>query len=142
MLARLLLCLSLFTIALPAYAQEEREPRKMHKMGKMGKRYKAMWKRLDLAQDQRDKLFALQQKLEATTFGHRQAKEAATYELHSRLRAPTFEEGAVTMAADKMVEAEKQMLAARIEFVKEMRTILKPEQLQKLHHGFQEMPAP
>jgi len=142
MLARLLLCLGLLAFTIPAQAQEEREPRKVHKTGKMGKRYKGMWKRLDLAQDQRDKLFALQQKLEATTFGHRQTKEAATYELHNRLRAPTFEEGAVNMAAEKMVEAERQMLAARIEFVKEMRTILKPEQLQKLHHGFQEMPAP
>ena len=96
-------------------------------------RYRAVWSSLDLTDEQRDKLFTLQQRLKKTFFDAEAAKEEATYALQSGLAADVLAEDALGASADAAADAEKQLLHARIDFVKEMRAILTPEQVQKLH---------
>jgi len=103
-------------------------------------RYKMVWKSLDLSAEQKTKLFALQQRFGKTVFELDQEKERGRFDMQNALSSPNLDESKANAAAEVVAEATKDQLTAQIEFVKEMRGILTPEQLKKLHEQMQKFP--
>lgn len=102
-------------------------------------RYKLVWQELGLSAEQREKLFTAQQKFRSSMFAGNQTEQRGHFDLRASLSGTSIDEGRANAAIDSIADATRSQLSARVDFVKEMRAILTPDQRLKLNDRLAQM---
>jgi Spy/CpxP family protein refolding chaperone len=87
---------------------------------------------VDLKDDQRDKIFAIQEEARAKNFGTMTQMRAEQYKLGKMYNAEKVDAKAVGEQQKKVDELRRQMIQSRVETRNQIEAILTPEQKKRL----------
>lgn len=106
--------------------------------GFVGK-YREVWKSLELSPDQQAKLFVVQQKFRKSVFESDLKKERGHFELQQQLTADNLDSQKADESIEDIGSAVRDQLKSRVEFVKEMRSVLSAAQMKRLNEAIAKM---
>ena len=87
-----------------------------------------MFARLNLTDEQQDKVFAIQEQHRSKNFGTMSKMRAETFKLQRMLNAENADSKAIVEQQKKVDELRREMLASRLEMRKDVEKVLTPEQ--------------
>ncbi|HYL90735.1 MAG TPA: Spy/CpxP family protein refolding chaperone [Burkholderiales bacterium] len=87
-----------------------------------------MFARLNLTDEQQDKVFAIQEQHRSKNFGTMSKMRAETFKLQRMLNAENADSKAIVEQQKKVDDLRREMLASRLEMRKDVEKVLTPEQ--------------
>lgn len=93
-----------------------------------------LFARLNLTDEQQDKIFAIQEQNHSKNFGTMSKMRAEGYKLQRMLNAENPDSKAIVEQQKKVDDLRREMLASRLESRKEIEKVLTPEQRKQFRH--------